>query len=73
MNNKEKILAPLTICHLVLTALAIVLSVIGLVTLLNITEGPYVYPGKLRRYDICAAQSREECGGVQRHERIAEC
>ena len=38
----------MAICHLVLTALAIVLSVIGLVTLLNITEGPYVYPGKLQ-------------------------
>ena len=49
MNNKEKILAPLAICHLVLTALAIVLSVIGLVTLLNLTEGPDVYPGKAAR------------------------
>ena len=53
MNNKEKILAPLTICHLVLTALAIVLSVIGLVTLLNLTEGPDVYPGKAARGTKC--------------------
>lgn len=43
MNRKEKMLVPLTICHLVLTALAIVLSVIGLATILRIADAPYEY------------------------------